>query len=200
MVRRLGSLLLLAWVLGACSSDETAAPGAVSVEGTAAGVSLVAKDALALRTSAASTADRPSVLYVAIHDTDGACTDFKDDTLRPRSLSLELEIDRSGKAGIPAVGAASYAITVGPVGPGKDGIAQKVRAQLYQLDKSCQGEIPEKEGTATAGSIVVNEASGDRVRGTFDLLFPQGSLKGTFDVPVCGADVLAARTPTCATQ
>ncbi len=67
------------------------------------------------------------------------------------------------------------------------------------LDDTCRGEGDPNAEDATKGTLTVDSVSSTEIRGTLDLEFPSGALKGAFVTSLCAktATELAQTSSTC---
>jgi hypothetical protein len=167
-----------------------------TVNGTAAGRTIAAKDAVAIISKEEAGGEKKTTAVINIRDAAGVCADLKGGRAVKQSTALTLRVGLGNPHTQPVIAAASYDLA-------KDGQIEggnyiTVNAKVSKLSDFCQEELAEATRTATAGTITIATISEARVSGSFDLTFGTDKLTGTWDAPLCDVDLsqLPVR-PTC---
>ena len=146
----------------------SAAPATIS--GTLGGKPLLAKDAIAF--------NKKSFLTLKITDYEGACALQENGNAHKQSSRyLELYLD--------AYPGMSMTHTVGS--PAQTG------AQIITRDGTCGGPV----AVASGGTVTVTSITTSDVVGTFNLVFPEGPVTGTFKAPICNGGALVGSGGPC---
>jgi hypothetical protein len=172
--------------------------GGNTVNGSASGVSLTARDSAAATGFITRTGEgvdgqtQNAVLAVLISDTPGVCS-VQEEAIagadqKASTTQLALVVERQGST---PIGAGTYGIndvttSMTSLGPNQTWDF----ASITQTTPSCgfepstfTGTIPDSQ--AVSGSIVLSQVTNTSISGSFTLNFNGGVLSGTFDAPAC---------------
>jgi hypothetical protein len=178
--------LLLASVVACSGGNKAASSGGGTATGSVGGQSLAVEGA------------------ISVHDVGGAPeVDSWDVTLAGEPLTcgpnggmsmtgpiqfLSLRVINALWGGsAPLVAPGTYVIPTGLTGPtaGSDGVVRYAVAGYVSGSSACGSSTDQ----ATGGTVTITTLSSTHVVGSYDLTFPDGSLKGSFDAPGCDASL-----------
>ena len=163
-MRTLVAALLAA---GLCGCGPSA-----SVKGTVSGLSLSAKDAAAASYWWDERGTKVAELRLVISNHPGVCTRYAANQTEAASTNLGILIVRRNESVVPA----------GVFG------TESFVASFVQNTDACRNTLSPEQSLARINSTVTIDGVTDAsIRGSFDLLFADGHLTGTFDAPVCEA-------------
>jgi hypothetical protein len=177
---RVSVCVFIASALG-CSSGSSAGSGggSATATGSVGGQSLAVSHAAAVH----STQFAPSMDGWAIYlgDQSVACTgDPKHPVASDLTPSLYLEVDDTFLGGTASpISPGTYTVT-GLTGSDA-GLGGESRSGLAMIVGGADGG----GDIATSGTITITGLSTQHIAGTYDVVFPDGELKGTFDAPLC---------------
>lgn len=164
----------------------TCACGGTTVSGTVGGHSLAAKDSVANVSTFTANDQTFNMAVVGITDFDKACSIFQQKVMKANSTVLALAVFRSDGQKIAA--------GTFPVSDGSTSAPVLATASFGASDSTCKGT----NSSATGGSITFDSIGTDNVTGSFELYFPNGTLKGSFASPICNFSFdSSSGTPSC---
>lgn len=162
-------LLVLSLLAAACDSEPTSSPDTAHLDGTVARKTLTPRSALARYEPLASGARG---LVVVVSDRESTCTAMHTQSATSVTLSLG------------GLAPGTYAVVVKSPGSGD------ATAVFTVADQACKATVNEN---GTSGSINVKDVVSDlsngtsRVRGSFNVVFADGTVTGDFDASLCGS-------------